>query len=192
MLQQDALSRRALADDAHSRGEILVGARLFERRLQGWRGALASFLVVGAMAGVALGVTEALGFRPWVLFLAWVGYGLLGASLKAGCKLIAGFGVGAAAGMATVIHGEALGPWLDSFAMPLALALSCGLLAALEKRPPLDVVPAYFLGMIAFFAAGAEPSMHLLWSLTAAAAIGVVWGCSAAELRGRLERRLGS
>lgn len=192
MLEQDALSRRALANDANPRGEIMVGARSYERALQGWRGALACFLVVGAMAGVALWVTEALGFRPWVLFLAWVGYGLLGASLKVGCKLLAGFGVGAAAGMATFIVGEALGPWLNSFAMPLALALSCGILAALEKRPPLDVVPAYFLGMIAFFATGAEPGMPLLWSLTAAAAIGVVWGWSAAKLRGRLERRLGS
>lgn len=144
------------------------------------------------MAGLALWVTDALELRPWVLFLTWVGYGLLGAGLTAGLRLIAGFTIGAAAGMATVILGAAWEPWTHGFAMPLALALSCGLLAALEKRPPLDTVPAYFLGMISFFATGEEPALALVWGLATPAALGIAWGWSTSKLRVKLEQRGGA
>lgn len=186
MIEQEGLAHLTSNKDrpAKPEGALMV----LQQPIRDWRGALACFVVVGTMAGLALGLTNALGLRPWVLFLTWVGYGFLGVGLKSGVKLVAGFVFGAAAGMVTVILGAVWEPWTDAFAMPLALGLSCGLLATLERHPPFDIVPAYFLGMISFFATGAQPTVPLLWSLAASGILGIVWGWSAAPVQAAVER----
>lgn len=190
MLEHDVPTRRALSPRNRLGAELIAAIACFERRPPGRLGALACFLVTGGLAGLALVVTEALALRSWTLFLVWVGYGVLGGNLRAGAQLLAAFVVGAGAGCATVLVGIFCHPWLGGAALPIALGLSCGLLAALEKWPPFDVVPGYFIGMIAFFASGEAPSVGLLGDLTAPAALGVAWGWADVRLRQTLEVRL--
>jgi len=147
------------------------------------RRGLAAFSVVGSIAGAALWLGTALGLLTWMLFLAWVAYGLLGGSPRAGLRLLAALVAGAAAGWAVVALGAASETALGDAAMPVALGLACGALAVLDEVPPLDIVPGYFFGMIAFFAAGAAPGAATVAAIALPAALGIGCGWLAAALR---------
>jgi len=140
------------------------------------------FATTGTLAGAALVGAMALGVKPWALFLAWVGYGLTGASLLTGLKLLLGVAAGVVAGMFTVFFGPLLEFSFGGLAMPIALGLTCGAIAMLERLPLLNVVPALFLGMICFFAADGEPSFTLAGNLLLATALGILIGWIAGVL----------
>lgn len=144
---------------------------------------LAAFLVAGGIAGAALLLCEAVGLRPWMLFLAWVAYAVTGTGAKSGLPLLACFVGGAIAGCVVVVGGTAAQGALGMFALPLALALGCGALALLEYAPVLNTVSSWFFGMVAFFATGEPPSVALVTHLAAAAMLGVLCGWLAATLR---------
>jgi hypothetical protein len=147
------------------------------------RRGLAAFCVVGGIAGAALWLGTTLGLLSWVLFLAWVAYGLTGSSVRAGLRLLAALVAGAAAGWAVLGLGAASEAALGPAALPVAIGLACGALAVLDDLPPLDNVPGYFLGMIAFFAAGAEPTPAAIAAIAVPAALGIGCGWLATALR---------
>jgi hypothetical protein len=160
------------------------------RRQAGHRRAGVAFGVVGGIAGAALLLGDALGLASWALFLAWVGYSLLGGSPGRGLRLLVAFVLGALAGWAVVEIGTASERALGAAAMPVALGLVCGALAVLDDVPPLGLGPGSCLGMIAFFAAGAVPGWETVAAVAIPAALGIGCGWLAAILRGTAARHL--
>jgi hypothetical protein len=149
---------------------------------------LINFLVNGVIAGVALFATVRFGLLPWVLYLSWVGYGLVGGTLRPGLQLLALFAVGAFSGWLVVALAATAFQNVGEIALPLALGLVVGAIALMEEFPPLDRVPAYFMGMVAFFAAGATPGLETMQALMIPAALGVLCGWLANSLRATGER----
>jgi hypothetical protein len=143
---------------------------------------LTRFAVTGLIAAASLWSMNAVGLQAWVLFLAWTGYVLSGGSQK-GVKLMASFAGGIVAGLSAVWLAANAFAALGSMALPAALLLIVGAIAALETSPPLDFAPAWFLGMVAYFGAGAVPDGTAIPALVLPAAAGIMAGWLEAKLR---------
>lgn len=160
--------------ETHPYPSVIAAVMPHERALATRLGdATVRFVAVGGIAGAALALSDSLGVPAWTLFLTWTSYGLLGGRVRDGLRLLAGFNVGLIAGSLTVLAGTSAVPVLGQAAMPIALGIACGLLAALDQVPPINLVPAYFVGMVSYFAAGPWPSVQATFGLAVAAALGI-------------------
>ncbi|MBD3887294.1 DUF1097 domain-containing protein [Phormidium tenue FACHB-886] len=144
---------------------------------------LTNFFVTGGIAGIALWIGTALHWIPWVIYLTWVGYVLTQSTLSIGLKLLVTFVAGTLAAWMVVELGSIALPVLEQFALPVALFAVVGGIALLDKFPPFDWVPIYYMGMVAFFAAGAQPEFSTISALVMPATMGVFCGWLEVKLR---------
>ena len=147
--------------------------------------ALSIALLVALWVYLSIGWPE-LGFSPWVGFVAWAAFFAAGGGGRAvGSALGAGL-AGVLLTAVTMFAVEQLGGGLGVL-MVLVPILAFVLVAMADLRA-LSFTPAAFLGAAAFFGAGGDPGLSVLFvSLTWIA--GVLLGFTSEWLGKRLARR---
>jgi hypothetical protein len=150
---------------------------------------LVSFLSTGSIAALATAVCLQFGLPLWLLFLAWVSYFLLGARPALVPGFVAAFSVGLALGWVIVGLGTAWQPGLGACAFPLAVACVAGGVMLTEGLPRVDAIPAYYLGIVAYFALGGRLQATQLAGALTAAILGLLAGWASVAIRLALARR---
>lgn len=139
-------------------------------------------LVTAAAAAVVL----LAGLPLWVMFVGWISYYTRGVTPRDGalnylCVLIGlaiGFGAGSALGR--------LGPEVTFFEQVAVIFGVALVVLSLRFLPKANNLLAFFLGLVTFFAAHAEPTLAALVPLAIAAAIGAAAGAVAHALQSRI------
>lgn len=137
---------------------------------------LVNGMTTGVVAGASIWMCTYFSLLAWVLFLAWLGYFLHGATLRAGVRMLLSIIAGIIIASTIVLVGAALAPAFGVMAIPLTVAAATGSITLLEGHPPFDSIPAYYMGMVAFFAAGARPEFSTTIALVVPATLGVICG----------------
>lgn len=146
-------------------------------------------LFVGVVTAAATHLAGVAGVPAWVMFIPWAAYFLVGATLAAGIKMYASMACGIGLGMVATLLSGLLAPALGSLALPAIVVGIAGGLTFCERVPALDCIPAYYLGIVTYFASGREVSVAAYGELVLVAAAGVVFGAGIAEARTWYERR---
>lgn len=155
---------------------------------------LATYIAISAAAAVTAAAASAsslaLELPVWAMFIGWVAFFTRGLTARDGAVNFACVWVGAAIGIAAATAIAALGPTLGKMALPAVVFVVAIVVVSLRAAPILNNIPAYFLGLIAFFAAHMEPTLHTWLHLGAASALGSVAGWVSIMLQQRLPRRV--
>lgn len=132
--------------------------------------AVTAIAALTAAAAAATSLTA--GLPVWSMFIGWVAFFTRSHSVRDGlinyASVLAGIVFGILAAMAIA----ALGPMLGQMALPAVVFVVAMAVVSLRAVPVLNNLLAYFLGLIAFFAAHLEPSLEAFTRLGGASAIG--------------------
>ncbi len=145
-------------------------------------------LTASVVAAVAATTSAGLGWPVWGMFIGWVAFftGWHSAGKAASsflCVVLGvGFGCVAAIGVGTLL------PLVDYFAFGIVVFIIAIVVVSLRAVPRLNNIPAYFLGLIAFFAARAAPGLPALLELSAVSALGTLAAWVTHHLQARVVR----
>lgn len=129
-------------------------------------------LVAAVVAAIAATATAGLGWPVWAMFIGWVGFFTGAPTIKGAlCSYIC-VAAGLAFGNFAVIGVDALLPLIDYLAFGICVFGVALVVVSLRAAPLFNNVPAYFLGLIAFFAAHVPPGVLAFGELAAIAATG--------------------
>lgn len=136
-----------------------------------------AFTTIAALgATIAAVISLQLGLAPWAMFIGWVAYFTRPTSwrvgLATGLCLWLGISLGA---LATLVLGM-MAPVLGNAAFAVIVFAIASLVVSMRKMPAINNILAWFLGLIAFFAAHPEPSMIAVLELGGAASLGILTG----------------
>ncbi|GAA3097748.1 hypothetical protein GCM10010520_49160 [Rhizobium viscosum] len=146
-------------------------------------------LAAAVTAAVAATTSAGLGWPVWAMFMGWVGFFTRGHSAKEAlfsylCLTIGiAFGVGAAACVG------ALMPFVGHYAFGIVVFAVALVVVSLRALAPINNIPAYFLGLITFFAAHVEPGVLALSELAAVSGLGSFAAWVAHQWQGRIKSR---
>jgi hypothetical protein len=142
--------------------------------------------IAAAVASSAAFTSLHLGFAPWVMFVGWVAYFTRPVSGRQGIYtwlcLLGGLVLGAGAILAL----RTLMPTMGPFALAVVVFVVAMIVVSMRAIRTLDNIPAWFLGLIAFFAAHPEPSLEAIAELAGAGALGTAAGWASQRLQARL------
>jgi hypothetical protein len=149
-----------------------------------------AFLAVGAIAAVTASAVAtsslALGFFPWAMFVGWVAWYTRPTSVRQGFAtwlcLLGGLAFGALAVTAL----RTLTPGLGVFALSAVVFVVALSVVSMRNVRLVDNIPAWFLGLIAFFASHMEPGVISVAELGVTSAMGVGGGWLSMQLQRRL------
>jgi hypothetical protein len=141
--------------------------------------------IAAAVASTAAFTSLHLGVAPWAMFIGWVAYFTRPVSARQGLYtwlcLISGLAFGAGAVLAL----QGLMPIMGSVALFLVVFIVAMVVVSMRAVRALDNIPAWFLGLIAFFASHGEPSLVAIAELAGAGALGTAAGWASQRLQGR-------
>ncbi|GAA1314443.1 DUF1097 domain-containing protein [Saccharothrix xinjiangensis] len=147
------------------------------------------FVVFTAIAGVVAAVaafgSESLSLEPWAMFVGWVAWFTRPASAVQGVHAVVCLWLGFGLAIAGHLLVGALSPALGHAALPPAVFCLAVVAVGLRGTPVVDNTLAWFLGLIAYFAAGVDEVLPGLLALLAASAIGAVAGFACQRLQRR-------
>lgn len=147
------------------------------------------FTVAAAFTAAAAAWTSvAFGLPVWAMFIGWVAYFTRGHSLRDGVANLACVVAGVALAILAALSLGVLQPTLGSLALPLVVFVVAMLVVALRAVPVMSNLLAYFLGLVAFFAAHLPPTLGTLLHLAAAAALGAAAAWVSTRLQAGLLR----
>lgn len=131
-------------------------------------------LIASIGASIAAVVTAAIGWPVWAMFIGWVAFvtgpkTLTGASRSYLCVAL-GIAIGNVAAFALKQNLPIMGYY--AFA-PVVFVVAI-LVLTLRAIPFANIIPAYWLGLIAFFAAHIPPGFNALIEMASVCALGVV------------------
>jgi hypothetical protein len=151
-----------------SQKDTSVPASRFQAQIQ-FNGITA---IAAATAAAAAAITLVAGLPVWAMFIGWVAFFSRGHSLRHGLINYSGVLSGIAFGIAAALAIAALSPLVGKLALPLVVFIVAMVVVSLRAAPVVNNVLAYFLGLIAFFAAHIEPSFEAFVRLGGASGIG--------------------
>jgi hypothetical protein len=149
-----------------------------------------SAFVVGLVAAAAVFLSQWSGLRLWVIFVGWTGCFLFFPDIRRTAFAALHNILGVALGMLTAATIAALDAYLGSAAAPLAVFVLATGLVLLERRPPFDNIPAYFIGLSIYFASGLPAGIASTVTLSAAIVAGYLLGFATIYLRTAYERAI--
>ena len=130
-------------------------------------------LVASLSASIAAVATAALGWPVWAMFIGWVAFATgqktaTGASQSYLC-VVAGIAIGnlAAIGLSQ------LAPIMSFYSLAPVVFTVALVVLTLRAAPFVNVIPAYWLGLIAFFAAHSPPNIYAFVVMSTVCALGV-------------------
>lgn len=146
-----------------------------------------TFLGFGAIAAVVASATAVasvqLGLAPWVMFVGWIAFFTrptsTGQAFRTGLCVLGGLVFGASAVLAL----QALTPGLGGLALFAVVFVVTMVVVSMRAVAMLNNIPAWFLGLVAFFAAHQEPAVSAVLQLASAAALGLVAGWGSQQLQ---------
>ena len=129
-------------------------------------------VATGLIGALATSLAFALDFPVWVVFVCWVSYYVFGKTATTAVSTFVQQLLGIAIAIAIQIVGTLLGTKLGGIGLPLVQALLVGALTYVTKAPILNILPAYFTGMIIWHSQQAEPRGELFLELALTMLIG--------------------
>lgn len=121
--------------------------------------------VVACIAACSVWLGMLLQMPIWLIFLSWVSYFIFGPHWKPATQAFLHFLAGMILGVLILMANDVLAPILDKWALIWIVFAVTFLIILLENIPPINIIPAYFLGSIAVFASGQTASMETLKAL---------------------------
>ncbi|HEX8603017.1 MAG TPA: DUF1097 domain-containing protein [Pseudoduganella sp.] len=138
-----------------------------------------------AVAAIASGASVALALPVWAMFIGWIAYFTHGGGLRQALEASLCVALGIALGMLASMALSQFGPILGVAALPVVVFVIAMVVVSLRGVAPINNIPAYFLGLVAHFAAHLTPTVVSFVTLGSAGVIGAVAGW----LAHRLQRR---
>ncbi|AZD13228.1 DUF1097 domain-containing protein [Pseudomonas chlororaphis] len=145
--------------------------------------------VAATTAALAAGSSLLLSLPVWAMFVGWVAFFSRGLTLRDGLVNLGCVLMGLAVGMGAALSIGALSPSLGPWALPLVVFVVAMLVVSLRSLRVMNNIVAYFLGLIAWFAAHLEPSLESFAELGGAGALGTFAGWLSHAVQQRLPRR---
>lgn len=154
------------------------------------------FLTFGIIAAVTASAAatsaHVLGFLPWTMFIGWLAWFTRPTSARQGLATWSCVLCGTSLGALAVTALGILTPSLGIYALSLVVLIVTVGVVSMRAVRFFDNIPAWFLGLVAFFAAHMEPGLSSIAQLGASAAIGVAAGWLAQQLQRRALPKLSS
>lgn len=145
-------------------------------------------LIAATIAALAATMSAGIGWPVWAMFIGWVAYFTGGHSPLGALRSYICVAIGLALGTVAALSVGTLMPWLDFLAFGVVVFFVAILVVSLRAAPLLNNIPAYFLGLITFFAAHVPPSMMAFTELAAVSGLGAF----AALVAHKLQAKAGS
>jgi len=140
-------------------------------------------LIAAVTASAAAALSLAVGLPVWAMFVGWIAFYTRGLTTRStfenlGCVGL-GLAIGLLASLALPRVAAMTGPGI---ALPIVVFVVAFQVVSLRGLPAMNNLLAYFLGLVAWFAAHLEPSIASLAHLFSATAIGSAAGWIAHRL----------
>lgn len=145
-------------------------------------------LIAATTAAVAATTSASLGWPVWAMFMGWVAFFTRGHSARDAVFSYICLAIGIAFGVFAALAVGALLPLLGPFAFGAVVFLIAIVVVSLRAVAPINNVPAYFLGLITFFAAHLEPGLLAFGELASVSGLGTVAAWVAHRLQGKILR----
>ncbi|WP_428424263.1 DUF1097 domain-containing protein [Pararhizobium sp.] len=143
-------------------------------------------LVAALIAAVAATTSASLGWPVWAMFIGWVAFFTRGHSARDAFYsylcLVIGFTLGIGAALAVA----ALVPLIGPLAFGPVVFVVAMVVVSMRALAPVNNVPAYFLGLITFFAAHIEPGLLAVSELAAVSGLGSIAGWTTHRLQTKI------
>ena len=133
-------------------------------------------VIAGIVAAVAAFGSVLLSLEPWAMFVGWVAWFTRPASLVQGINAIVCLWLGLVLAVLGHFSVEIFSPAIGLAALPLTVFFLAIVAVGLRTTPVLNNMLAWFLGLVAFFAAEPEAVVPGFLALVAATAIGALAG----------------
>lgn len=143
-------------------------------------------LIAAVVASLAATASAGLGWPVWAMFIGWVAFFTGQHSIRGALFSYVCVAIGIAFGNIAALAVGSLLPILDFLAFGAVVFVVAIVVVTLRAAPPINNIPAYFLGLIAFFAAHLPPSIPAFLELAAVSAL----GSAAALIAHTLQRKL--
>jgi len=138
-----------------------------------------AFTAIAAIGATAAAVASLqLGWAPWAMFIGWVAYFTRPTSWREGAATGLCLWLGIVMGALATLALGAMMPVAGNPALALGLVVFpvAFLVVSMRMIPGVDNLLAWFLGMIAFFAAHPELSIIAILELGGAGSLGILTG----------------
>jgi len=147
-------------------------------------------ILVGIIAGVAVWSAATFNLTGWILFMAWISYFLFGPTLRSNAWAFAQMIVGVLLSLLVIQSSMALAPLIGIWGNVGVVILLVAVLGLLEDVQPINVLPAYYIGLVIFIATGLPPVPASLWLVIPPILAGFAFGWATVASRGLLARSL--
>lgn len=144
--------------------------------------------VAAATAALAAGSSLLLSLPVWAMFVGWVAFFSRGLTLRDGLVNLGCVLMGIVFGMGAALSIGALSPTFGLFALPIVVFVVAMVVVSLRATRTMNNIVAYFLGLIAYFAAHLAPSLESFFELGGAASLGSFAGWLSHTIQRRLPR----
>ena len=124
-------------------------------------------LAAAVTAAIAATTSASLGWPVWAMFMGWVAFFTRGHSAKDAFYSYLCLAIGITFGVGAALAVAALMPLIGPLAFGPVVFLVAIIVVSLRAAAPINNVPAYFLGLITFFAAHLEPGLLAFSELAA-------------------------
>jgi hypothetical protein len=141
------------------------------------------------VAAIAATTSASLGWPVWAMFMGWVAFFTRGHSAKEGLFSYLCLAAGVVMGTAAVMAVGALVPQIGPLAFGIVVFAVAMIVVSLRIAGPMNNIPAYFLGLITFFAAHVKPGLIEVLELLAVSALGSLAAWAAHNLQGKIARK---
>lgn len=146
-------------------------------------------IVAAVTAAVAAASSLALSLPVWAMFVGWIAFFTRGLNTRSALENLGCVGLGLAIGAAAAVSIPQLAAVAGNLALPAVVFVVALFVVALRGLPVLNNLLGYFLGLVAWFAAHAEPSLGNLGELFGASMIGSLAGWISHMAPARMLRR---
>lgn len=146
-------------------------------------------MIPAIVAASAAYSTTLFDFAAWAMFIGWVAFFIRPPSLRNGIVSLTCVWIGIAFGMMAALVLEILAPIFGNVTLAVVVFMVAMTVVSLRAVPLLNAVPAYFLGMITFFAAHLPPTLANYGELAVTTGIGTIAACVAMGLQSRILRQ---
>ncbi len=143
-------------------------------------------VIAAVIAAVAATSSASLGWPVWAMFMGWVAFFTRGHSARDATYSYLCLASGIVMGVGAVLAVGALLPLIGPFAFGAVVFVVAMVVVSLRIAAPLNNIPAYFLGLITFFAAHVEPGLVAVVELLSVSGL----GSFAAWFASHLQRRM--
>lgn len=123
---------------------------------------LSHALTMGLMGAIAVFVSFSWHFPAWILFITWVSYYLFGKNIKNVSLIFIQQLLGILLAIIIQHLGTLLSKELGVFGFSIVVFIIITGVYYLSKLKYLNVIPAYFLGMIIWFGSHTQPNVKYL------------------------------